>query len=273
MSTLITNTTTHTTPIGVCIYCGTLNDLTDEHVIPFSLGGNYVLDKASCHDCAKITSLIERKVTRGFLHEARVAGNMPTRRPKDRPKSLPLKHRHTEDSEPTSTYLPAAEHPGLMHLPLLRGAGVLAGHPYERGLKVEGVETLRFGSDPAATLQRLGSNEMISSVNWDLTAFARMLAKIGYSAAVASCGPLERSRVPLLPFILGTADDASHWLGSAEFTLEVERNKPPHAVGLSLVQDIRDAKHHLLVARIKLFVPSGATGYEVVVLEQASRNN
>jgi HNH endonuclease len=38
---------------GACIYCGTTGvKLTDEHIVPYSLGGSHVLRDASCLQCA-----------------------------------------------------------------------------------------------------------------------------------------------------------------------------------------------------------------------------
>jgi hypothetical protein len=45
---------------GACIYCGTSNTvLTDEHVIPSSLGGQHILLGASCRPCADLTDFLE----------------------------------------------------------------------------------------------------------------------------------------------------------------------------------------------------------------------
>jgi len=52
---------------GICIYCGKAGvRLTDEHIVPLSLGGQHVIGEASCHDCAKVTSKFERDVAREF---------------------------------------------------------------------------------------------------------------------------------------------------------------------------------------------------------------
>src|SRR6185436_305115 len=83
-------TTTRVSPVGFCIYCGSKENLSDEHVVPFGLGGNAILPEASCHSCSAITSAFEGKVLRGFMLEARTAGRFPTRRPKERPTTLPL---------------------------------------------------------------------------------------------------------------------------------------------------------------------------------------
>jgi hypothetical protein len=58
--------TTRTSPVGVCIYCGSGDNLTDEHVLPFGLGGNLVLPKASRKRYAAITPAFEGRVQRGL---------------------------------------------------------------------------------------------------------------------------------------------------------------------------------------------------------------
>ena len=43
-------------PVGRCIYCGSTDTLTDEHIIPLALNGTGLLPKSSCVACAKITN-------------------------------------------------------------------------------------------------------------------------------------------------------------------------------------------------------------------------
>ena len=51
-------------PVGHCIYCGARDcDLSKEHIIPYSLNGNWVLPKASCTQCQKKTQKIEEVCT------------------------------------------------------------------------------------------------------------------------------------------------------------------------------------------------------------------
>jgi 5-methylcytosine-specific restriction endonuclease McrA len=45
--------------VNRCIYCGTLENLTDEHIIPYGLGGRSILPKASCSECSNITTNFE----------------------------------------------------------------------------------------------------------------------------------------------------------------------------------------------------------------------
>lgn len=74
--------TLHT--IGECIYCGSAKDqLSKEHIIPLSLGGNLVLKKSSCADCAKLTSGLETKIAEISYKVLRSHSAYPTRRPKN----------------------------------------------------------------------------------------------------------------------------------------------------------------------------------------------
>jgi hypothetical protein len=74
-------------PVGKCIYCGSdggLKGLSDEHMVPFSLGGDAILPKASCAACATETSKIELYLARHIFHGLRSHVGAPSRK-----KSLP----------------------------------------------------------------------------------------------------------------------------------------------------------------------------------------
>lgn len=75
-------------PVGRCIYCGTKEgDLTDEHIVPFALGGNMILPKASCIPCQRIINQeIETptlNVLSGSYGPLRLGLNLPTRNKKN----------------------------------------------------------------------------------------------------------------------------------------------------------------------------------------------
>jgi 5-methylcytosine-specific restriction endonuclease McrA len=57
---------------GECIYCGALAkdvELTDEHIIPFSLGGKAVIREGSCRECARETAKLENEIAHKVLWE------------------------------------------------------------------------------------------------------------------------------------------------------------------------------------------------------------
>src|SRR5262249_22334066 len=70
---------------GACIYCGAHDVvLTDEHVIPLSLGGQHILEGASCQSCADVTTRFERDVARDMWGDARNSYNVQSRRKRER---------------------------------------------------------------------------------------------------------------------------------------------------------------------------------------------
>ena len=202
--------------VGHCIYCGSKEELSDEHVVPFALGGALILPDASCHTCAAITSKFERIILRGFMYRARNVAKFPTRRPKKRPQSMELQIIDEQCGERTVN-LPTANFPALLHLPLLLPAAFLNGRIPKVGVELCGIDTLSFGTNPYKALHELKVRTMKDTVNFDATAFVRMLAKIGYSFAVGVLGSFPLNEVPVLPIIMGQADDGSVWVGSAEF--------------------------------------------------------
>ena len=78
-------------PVNRCIYCGTIEGpLSEEHIVPFALGGEHILQAASCRACAKITAALEQSICRAMLGNFRVRMRLPTRRKKERPTTLPV---------------------------------------------------------------------------------------------------------------------------------------------------------------------------------------
>lgn len=264
-NTLLVQDTIRLKPIGSCIYCGSLEQLTDEHIVPFALGGRLILPDSSCVKCTKITSLFEQKVLRGFMLSARTIGGIPTRRPKERPKTLPLEIKREGTYEATEMF--PDEHPGLLHLPILEPPGFFVGRNAKNTLTVLGIETIQFGQNPYTLAKKLNVTAIRSTTDLDIWAFAQLLAKIGYCFAVSKLGLLPREKVPILPLILGKENNASMWLGSSNFQLSVEAQKPTHAMSLVLVDTPNNSNNKTLIARIKLFAPSGATGYDIYIYE------
>lgn len=78
---------------GRCIYCGRLpsglddeSKLTDEHVVPYALGGNSsIFEEACCIRCQRTIQPYEQRILRGQLAIFRARIDAPTRNKKDRP--------------------------------------------------------------------------------------------------------------------------------------------------------------------------------------------
>jgi hypothetical protein len=114
---------------GRCIYCHKTADeveLTDEHIIPFSLGGNAVILKGSCKACAAETTKIENEVGRKVLWDFRTHAGVQTRRPKERPTELPFIYAIAGGERQTKT-VPIQDHPYFVPLPVWGLPGVMQG--------------------------------------------------------------------------------------------------------------------------------------------------
>lgn len=71
------------TDANICIYCEKVEDnLTKEHVIPLSFGGDFTIGRASCKACADATSKIEFSIARNSYHLPRAVSGMRSRRRK-----------------------------------------------------------------------------------------------------------------------------------------------------------------------------------------------
>jgi len=242
-------------PANVCIYCRNTENLTDEHVVPFGLGGNLQLRSASCPACNKITNRFETAVLRGFILEARIAARFPTRNPKRRTKTPPSS--------------------GILLLPVFERPTFLTGqHSMQPGGLLKGVETFRFGNPPEdAPPGGLAPSEM-KPHRIDPTSFVRMLAKIGYGFAVSLWGPYPLNEVPVLPLILGSADDQSVWVGSSDgrpliIRDELRARPEPIKIGVEIFTYddglVNELPERVSTARIVLLADTDAKGYEVVV--------
>lgn len=185
-------------PVGKCIYCGSGEPLSDEHIIPYSAGGRWILPKSSCTECAKISSAFEGEFSRTIIGPLRMLYNMPTRRPKDRPPHLPLKvkYPHSNDWEIASVDRNIC--PFLVGLPLYPMPDALTGFITEQSRNAATsqfwIRGAGFWEDRDAQLQRLcnllGATEVMPEATVNAEPFCLTLAKIAHSYATAELGLL-----------------------------------------------------------------------------------
>lgn len=249
--------------VGQCIYCGnTSGPLSDEHIIPYALRGNMILPEASCEPCAAITSLVERRVLRGFMLDARTVGNFPTRRKKERPQTIRVSLLDAAGAT-IEREVPVSEGFAFLVLPTFVGAAVLSARPATRGITVTGQETLHFGRQVDAVAKLHGATGVRINAQIPAGEFAKFLAKIAYAYYVAEFGVFPRDETPLLSLITGEADDPGSWVGSSDYRLQIEEKRPTHALGI--MEFSNEAGLKAWAVRVKLFADAGTTGYEVAV--------
>lgn len=206
-------TLTTYSPVGHCIYCG-LSDckLSDEHVIPFSLGGTLVLPKASCESHAKITSKFEADVARGLFGAYREQNGIATRKSarsylddfgtfeavKANGKKLTLK-------------IPYRELPPWTLKIDFRPPGIILGHEIDQVQPVNLSAKVDEASHLALCRRYNVAELTIYSPTFKVKSFAKTLAKIAHCFCIAELS--EKFQSSLLPFILGEPVSETFFVG------------------------------------------------------------
>jgi hypothetical protein len=244
--------------MGLCIYCGATERLDDEHIIPFGLGGNAVLPKASCRGCAEVTSKFERTVLRGPLRPIRVALGIQSRRKhRGAPTILPLRVRR--GGEWATLQLPFPEYPLVLDF-FVFGTPGYADTSYTGGLRVRGSQTFSFGLRPEVVKARLGAEQISAPRQYAPTDFAKMTAKVGYAMAVAIGAVVpSRGRPDVVRSILGQVDQIGRWVGTIA---------DPRVIKSDLLHEVtvhREEQKDFLFARVQYLTAVGSPIYGVIL--------
>jgi hypothetical protein len=174
--------------IGRCIYCGDTESLTDEHIIPFALGGNLVLAKASCPACQVKTSATERMVARQMAGLLRSRLAIQTRRPKQR-KKMPLGVVFNDNTQLIE--MAPEEFPSVLAYPVFAPPRLLNGRPPSGSYDHVGYYMAGQDSDHKELIETIKSTHGATAVR--LTEFepARLMNFVAKVAHCAAAGLLE----------------------------------------------------------------------------------
>ena len=211
-------------PVGHCIYCGNTTGLTVEHVIPYGLGGRIELPESSCHECSKLTSAFEHTCLRTMYGPLRLLYDLPSRRRKKRPKTLPLKVKRTAKDQWSYIEVEQEKYPFLILFPYFSMPKILS-----KGvdLACKGAATNRFwirGASPRyifkdlleQLVHELGVYSIMPEGKAQVSECCQMLAKIGHSFAVAELG-VDSFRPFLIPHIIRSElSDCDKFIGGRE---------------------------------------------------------
>ena len=151
--------------------------------------------------------------------------------------------------------------PAFLTLPTFAPAAVLNGKPPSRGVNLVGTEPLHFGKNIEEIVKEHDASGLQFGGTVEASELAQLLAKIAYSYLVATMGLFPKDETPLLRLIMGKADDASTWIGSSDYQLQIEKKRPRHVMGIVPIQNQEGQQG--FVVRVKLFADSGCTGYEI----------
>jgi len=245
-------------PAGYCIYCGVTDvALTDEHIIPFSLGGQMILPESSCGNCANIIKKFEQECARKMFGSLRIRQGLPTRRKKERPTHLPL-YRTGEDGELTPALdVPVDDYPSHLMLMKFSTPGIIKGLPDDGHHTVTGEAW--YSTHKHDVEEKYGPG-LRYKMSFNPLIFSQLLAKIAHSFAVASLQGERGNFTPLLPdFILGKHSRQGYLIGGSTDALEPDETRNLHQLE---GRAVCDGKY--LAISIHLFAPLGAPVYYAI---------
>lgn len=252
--------------VGICIYCGSTAALSDEHIIPFGLGGRFVLRDSSCQTCSAKTSRLERTCLRAMYGPLRLLYGLPSRRKRGRPETLQLKTKRTEASEWEYVPVPQERFPFLVTFPYFQAPGALtdavesaAAGPVTQRLWIRGASSHHDFDELLQSLAaELGVHTVMPESKAEVPAFCALLAKIALAyLAAETCAVIPNSR--LAQIALGAnMDNCLHYIGS------LATDEPPsgslHELSLS-----SSARGNCVVVRVRLLAKLGTPTYFVVL--------
>ncbi|MER9493434.1 HNH endonuclease [Mesorhizobium sp. M0320] len=256
-------------PVGRCIYCGatryspTRLKLGDEHIIPEALDGKLVLPEASCFECERSINWFEHYCLTKTFGPMRYALGMRSKRPQNRPKTLPLELLIGENW--VTKEVPIDWAPVMIFMPVFDPPEILAGGPPTR----QNIYTAKFLHRELAPGDEFKLGEIFAAtkgrsykVSVDGIRFALQVAKIAHGYAFAERSGLEcfnpvltdtilrRPGATPLPYLIGGLQEIGP---PSPENIEITLRRGITKFGVTWLVDIR------------LFPWIGAPTYRVVV--------
>jgi HNH endonuclease len=210
-------------PVGECIYCGSKENLSDEHIIPEGLGGRLILPKSSCPKCSKTTSQFELRLLRGhwWPHGRRL--NLKSKRPKNQPNTFLVDFETSSGKK--KVLIKPDEHPFLLTLDFDR-PGILTGNytndePIAKKILLKVVTNFSIDRYYENTPRIVDQNNRVNfKVNLDVSDYVRLLAKIGFSYAVGTRGLDAFESIYVRDLISGKLIGGNNYVGNASELLD-----------------------------------------------------
>jgi hypothetical protein len=244
--------------VGRCIYCGSKENLSREHIIPYALGSDTVLPRSTCRKCAEITGHFEQVVLRGPMWPVRKLLRLKSRtKHADAPKTMQLLIWKNEEEKQIE--VPLEEYPVILYF-LIFPPPEYSNKYYENRIKIIGIDSICFGLKPEEVIKKYGADKLIlKNRPYKPVEFAQTIAKIGYSYAVAT-GEIKKIKGEplLLSALLGKSNDIGKWVGTSQ-KHEVYQNL------LHRLASFEDKEKNLLIIEVQLFANSHTPIYEVII--------
>jgi HNH endonuclease len=252
--------------IGACIYCGSLENLTEEHIIPYGLGGNLSLKKASCSNCAKITGKLEQTLLRGHWWPQRFRSKLQSRTKFKEIEPLVVTVIREDGSEFSAQLSPEDQtvfiELGFSRPSILNGV-ITSGETFAE------LPTMRnLGAFPNSYILdgkrlTLKSKEQIRlPVDFSAIDLSRFLAKVAHCYAISRRGIQCCDEFFLPRIILGETDGAKTFVGGASSDV-LGKRLPGNE--LHALMDRRNGKYLTVYVQLFRLIGDPPPIYEIVV--------
>lgn len=201
--------------VGECIWCGKSPpevELRDEHVIPASFGGHWVIEDGCCRGCEKDQSAYIGKCCNMMFASLRFHHGLPvSKKKKLSERTIKILVSNTE-----TVAVPQDEAPGVIFLPVLELPRLLSGEPAKDNEFLMLGAYVKSTTDDATARQKAleaaGHARALSYSQMPVTEFTRVLAHIGHAYYMSSAKPVREDSL-LLPIAQGDLRSASRYLG------------------------------------------------------------
>jgi hypothetical protein len=251
---------------GECIYCGAKDvGLTDEHILPYFIGGTHIINGASCKPCAKITSRFERDIAKGLWDGARSAYDAPSRRKKNRKKYILLADQNNPGNK---LKIPYKEYPAPMVFYYMDTAGFLLG----LSETVDRINTWTFKAivdqKKLDAFEEKYPGQLTATMKFNHDSYARLLEKIAYGQILCSLDPGE-FRPICLPYILGEKTNHTFIVGSRKSIPE-----PQAGLGYSMSTICFGTTDYLLLmVELRILADNHTPVYHVLVGDVSGKDS
>jgi hypothetical protein len=240
--------------------------LSDEHIIPYSLGADAILSKASCSDCAKITSYLEGYTAKEIFGPLRSYFKVQSRRKVIELNNVEVIFRNGEGQR--TQLINRVDLPALLFLPVFEPAGIF--FDVEPVPLANVTSWMWAASDAAERMEKFkqpGDTSYSFNASVKAEIVARAVAKIAHTVAVARLG-LGSFEPYLPPVILGADPNIGSLVGACEppskpTPLPEGTTTVAHNIALRAMK--ADAGPPILVVTVHLFPFTGAPSYNVIV--------
>ena len=239
--------------IGQCIYCRSSEDLSREHVVPKSLGGDLILRNATCGVCKGRIGEYEEKLIRSAFQPIRDTRRIKSYSPLRQKSAVRVRRHGCIETDSVSV----ADHPGDITFPSFPPPGLLVGRdrlePWPSGFN-----QTYFRKYDNKAIRDTGAEKIVLGPEFSLTWFARFIAKVSHGFAVATLG-IDGFKPYLLDTIVQGAPSPTFFIGSLGRRLP-SRDGFAHEFS---IHPLQIAERMMAVARLRFFQDLGKDAKQV----------